>query len=675
MVPLTNTRARCLFFAAVLALAALPAPGQGNPMVLQRKANDTLTAVELDCGDTLQFTLRNGQTRTLTLEETSAKVLATNLKQLKKARGGGGTLYQFACRVRLDGHPMAMERFVGSQESFYEPCVVNGMRIWFDAVSRIFDFITEQHGECKPRKDARFAVQDAALPICPQEIQRWYPSEADLIAIRDCYCGDDCWLGAYQGADAHGGLDVNMPKGTPLWAPIDLDDHFYFNSLAAGHNNNRWRATRKWPDGSLWTLQSHHLIRLLVPEHTPLKAGTHYAEAAGVLVGAHEHSHFVFKAADEGGQEILLDPWILFWQIFENNKTKAGTLRAAIAPLGPARTGEPVSFRCETQGAASYWTFGDGAWSSEAAPAHTFLKPGIYPVTLTVDDGKQRATSTQHITVDGETAPAPGLSLAAPDEPSFRPRPAGATDVYGWPVRRLPHTIELLARPTRPRPAPRIVLLQNAGGGTLPAARCRIALESGSGWVAADIEGSGNAQRLVLRADATALKPGAYAALVSVECPKAANSPQAFRVVLRVKAEAPRAQATVTSREEGFCCTPFFWACPGYHTWPKGQGGLVLTNGGRAVEGEFGRFTPDLAAGRYEVSLSPKTPFGADAAFSVRVRHAQGEETVRVEPARSRVIGTFPFEEGADGFVEIQAAGSSGQVLLDAVTFSRKGDL
>jgi len=579
---------------------------EAGTMTLQRHAKDTLTAVEMNCGDALRFALRNGQTRTLVLEQTAAKVLVTNLKELKKARGGGGTLYHFTARVRVDGQPMTMERYVGCQESFYEPYVINGMRVWFDAVSDIFDFLTEKHGECKPAKQARFAVQDATLAVCPQEIQPWYPNDKGFIAIRDCYCGDDCWLGAYQGADAHGGLDVNMPKGTPHWAPIDLDDHWYFNSLAAGHNNNRWRATRKWPDGSTWTLQSHHLIKLLVPEHAPLKAGTHYAEAAGVFVGAHEHSHFVFKVTD-GGETILLDPWIIFWQAFENQKRKAGKLRAAMAPFSPVRTGQPVAFRGETAGVACFWAFGDGGWSHDAAPSHTFLKPGVYPVTLTVDNGKERAAFTQHITVDGEEkrghSPFPRSGLrrpggeevnvpfsppapAASNEPGLRPRPVHAMDVYGWPVAPIP--------PTDKRPA--------------PAARPR---------------------------------------------------PQ------------PKGDVTLTTRDPGFWCTPYFWVCPGYHTWPKGASGFVLTNGGRATEGEFARFTPDLAAGRYEVSLSPKTPFDKDASFVVRIRHADGDATVRVEPARSRLIGTFRFGEGADGFVEILAKESVGQVLADAVIFRR----
>ena len=88
-----------------------------------------------------------------------------------------------------------------------------------------------------------------------------------------------------------------------------------------------------------------------------------------------------------------------------------------------------------------------------------------------------------------------------------------------------------------------------------------------------------------------------------------------------------------------------------------------------SAPGELARFTPDLAAGTYEVVLSEATPFGEDSTFDVRVRHREGETTVRVRPGKSRRIGVFEFDEGTDGFVEIPADGSSGLVIADAVVF------
>ena len=80
--------------------------------VLNLEAGETLTPVELDRGDTLKFKLHNGQFRVLIFEETAAKVLHTNLEDTKVEQPGGGTLYHFTCKVRVDGHPMTMERFV-----------------------------------------------------------------------------------------------------------------------------------------------------------------------------------------------------------------------------------------------------------------------------------------------------------------------------------------------------------------------------------------------------------------------------------------------------------------------------------------------------------------------------------------------------------------------------------
>jgi hypothetical protein len=120
-----------------------------NSKTIHRSAKDTLTAVELNHGQTLHFKLLNGQTRKITLEKTSAEILL---------KGYESTLYHFTCLVAIDGHQMLMERYVGSQESFYQPYVVNGMRIWFDAVTDIFDFLNEVHGKCRPARHARFAL-------------------------------------------------------------------------------------------------------------------------------------------------------------------------------------------------------------------------------------------------------------------------------------------------------------------------------------------------------------------------------------------------------------------------------------------------------------------------------------------------------------------------------------
>lgn len=287
-------------------------------LIVRKIAKDTLTAVELNRGETLQFTLRSGRVWTMELLATSAEVFRTTLKQLKVEERLARTDFRFHCELKINGQPHTLERECSTQKSFYEPWLIDGVNLWFDAVLDIFDFLEEKHGECKPRKHARFALQDATVGICPVPLHPWCPLLEGGLKIEQCYTGEDCWLGAYFGVDAHGGLDINHPAGTPLWAPLDIHDHFYFNSVEMGHNNNRWRGIHHWPNGSQWILQAYHMTALTVPEHKPIKKGQQFAHGAGVCSGETDHSHFVFKIHDEG-ETVLIDPWILFWQMYRDN--------------------------------------------------------------------------------------------------------------------------------------------------------------------------------------------------------------------------------------------------------------------------------------------------------------------------------------------------------------------
>ena len=296
-------------------------------MIIERTAKPTLTAVEMLHGDTLNFRLPDGQATAIELMDTGAEIMETTLKQPGVPEPGAKTTYRFWGDFRINGRDVRLAREVGTQQSFYDPWVADGVQIWLDAVDAVFDFMQETHGPCRlralcnsrppARKHARLAVQDAAGRICPERVHPWCPLPPGGLDIRHCYRGEDCWLGAYDGASAHGGLDINHPRGTPLSAPIDLDDQFLYNSTAWGHNNNRWRGLRRWPDGSQWVLTSCHMIRQTVAEHQPLTAGTQYADGAGVWLGAAEHSHFAFAIFD-CGELIRLDPWILFWQMYRD---------------------------------------------------------------------------------------------------------------------------------------------------------------------------------------------------------------------------------------------------------------------------------------------------------------------------------------------------------------------
>lgn len=655
---------------------------------LHRKAKDTLTAVEMNHGDVLLFELANGDTRRLELMDTDARILLTNLEIIKEGRHGGGTVYEFSCKVNIDGQPMTMRRYVPVQESFYEPYVIDGVRIWFDGVKKIGEMFNENHGACVPGKDARFALQDAESPVAPQTLTPWYPNTDNRIDVRESYNGDDVWMGTYFGSDLHGGLDVNMPIGTPLWAPMDIDDHFYFNSIAMGHNNNRWRALRRWPNGDLWTLQVHHLLELAVPEHTPLKQGQYFAAAAGELTGSHAHSHFVFKIG-EAGEEILLDPWIVFWQIFENNKEKSRAVRAQMKPLSPARAGERVSFSGEGSRPGPYggeltffWTFGDGGASRDPNPTHVYSGPGVYPATLTVGDGAEFDSHTQHIVVNGEPAGGVSYILRSNGDPSFFARRPEDMDVYGKPPQGFPHTLHFTARPrSRPVPDAKRIEIVRLGDGDLAPPSIEIRYLESSGWLTVEPAADGPAPVLAVEVNAEGMKPkhGIYRAEVDVTCAGSLNPVQTFNVQLTVPRHPPENRIVVDTGGPHCYVSPYFWLSPRFHApWCEGHGGSYLMNGGRAEKGMIARYQPDLAAGVYDISFSDRTPFrpavtvDPDIGFNVTVKHGDGTDTVWMEPLKDRTIGSFRFEEGRDGYVEIAAEGSRGLIVADAVVFARR---
>ncbi len=312
-------------------------------MILRRQAKSTLTAVEMMHGDTLEFELLDGGMTRIELMGSEAEIIRTTLKNHGEAEKGATTLYRFWADVQVNGEALRLEREVGTQASFYEPWTVAGVQLWLDVVDDVFTFLKETHGPCRPqencmpglppRRHARLALQDVTARICPERVHPWGPLPERELKIADCYRGEDCWIGAFDGASAHGGLDINHPRGTPLFAPIDLDYHFLYNSTERGWNNNRWRGMRQWDAGATWILSSCHMTRLTVPEYTSLRAGAQYAEGAGVCIGAVEHSHFGFAIIDHG-EMIRLDPWILFRQMYRDQAGEdLGHRQRAIAEM------------------------------------------------------------------------------------------------------------------------------------------------------------------------------------------------------------------------------------------------------------------------------------------------------------------------------------------------------
>ncbi len=101
-------------------------------------------------------------------------------------------------------------------------------------------------------------------------------------------------------------------------------------------------------------------------------------------------------------------------------KKTVNTWRPYTAPPGPLSASFAASLQSGTApfavrfldystGAVAWsWDFGDGRTSSEHAPAHTFLRPGQYTVSLTTADAAGRSvTETKHAYIVA-TEPAPG---------------------------------------------------------------------------------------------------------------------------------------------------------------------------------------------------------------------------------------------------------------------------
>src|SRR5690606_1438034 len=88
-------------------------------------------------------------------------------------------------------------------------------------------------------------------------------------------------------------------------------------------------------------------------------------------------------------------------------------------------------------------------------------------VTLVVEDGKDRDSFTQHITVDGEKTNMPVLTINAPSDPSFHIRQPFVMDVYGGRIPFIPHTLQFVARQANLQPEPKKIYLENTGSGIL----------------------------------------------------------------------------------------------------------------------------------------------------------------------------------------------------------------
>ena len=170
---------------------------------IELAAKPTVTPVELNFGDTLKFTLLDGRTRTIRAVDTSARIVETPVVE--------GHVFMFDVTLEVDGHKVKIDRYTGTQQAFYEPLVVNGMRIWTDMALSVFNKIPMRYPGAgnlrqRPWKDVRLALQDATIEDCPVKLSKWFDYRHPSIYVGDCYHGSDCWMGSFGEGVTHGGL-------------------------------------------------------------------------------------------------------------------------------------------------------------------------------------------------------------------------------------------------------------------------------------------------------------------------------------------------------------------------------------------------------------------------------------------------------------------------------------
>lgn len=656
------------------------------------KSKNTLTVVELNHGDEILYELKSGRAVHLRVTDSKTEVVFSTISLPGKGTSADASVFRMECTLEIDGQSMKMVRYAPVQESFYTPYVVSGLHIWFDALKSLDQFYNENHGDCLPGKQVRLAMHDATQPVCPEEITNWCPLPENFPDVGLCYRGDDTWLGPYFGTDLHGGLDINMPKNTSLWAPVSLDNNYYFNSTRAGQNNNRWRALKHWENGDTWILQTHHQDQLLVRELQPVEKGTKYAYSGGTRAGDHTHTHFLFKVRQPGHEEYFMDPWVIFWQLLEHQKTASRSLKAEIKPLPPARTGEEVLFdatgsipRLNNTISEFYWSFGDGGCSIVEKPGHVYTNPGIYPVTLVVFDGIGYATTTHHIVINGETVVLPELKIVEENNPSFNSRQVWETDVYNRENITIPNTVyfSLLHRNKKPV-TPRSVIVNFLNAEHFSSHRYTPRIEPvyihGQDWL--DIQpgkysDSDQSMIIEVKPDITKLnaQQGESVAYLIINDDNFINSPQVVRIVVRFSRASTGGTVIIDDQDAECIKSNYSWLTnKPDRPWGRYHGEGFLIGSGTGEKG-FVRYCPKLQEGKYRVSLfSPlyeqEVIRENIEGFYVNIQSKNGIETRWINPNESLLIGTFDFYS-CEGHVEIVYTGSKGTVVADAVVFER----
>jgi hypothetical protein len=194
------------------------------------------------------------------------------------------------------------------------------------------------------------------------------------------------------------------------------------------------------------------------------------------------------------------------------------------------------------------------------------------------------------------------------------------------------------------------------------------------GWLSATVSGAGEHRRVQVAVSPERASLGRNGATVYVTSAGALNPRQGFRVEMEVSTDPPATGELVVDNEDpGFYATPYYWITPRFRHDPhKGFGGSWATSGPRPGSRQFARFTPDLAAGRYDVWLHEATPMPPGQQVFVVVHDTLGDHR-RVVRAEQRYVGQYVFPEGSNGHVDVFGPNdrSSPTITADAVVFRR----
>lgn len=167
-------------------------------MDIERTAKDTLTALELDVGDRLRFTLTDGQVRTIVVRAATAEVERRGT--VWSGEHDRVLTYRISCTLEIDGHLVDLVRTIPSQQNFAPPYTLFGMRLWLDTAGDLSQFLGDTHGGTDsvsasfPQRALRIALWDERQRICPVLLHPWCPLPPGGFTPADCYRGEDSTL-------------------------------------------------------------------------------------------------------------------------------------------------------------------------------------------------------------------------------------------------------------------------------------------------------------------------------------------------------------------------------------------------------------------------------------------------------------------------------------------------